>query len=421
MYTNLRKLVWFCALGLMLWPTATALAQSAPSSVRASRDCDENVHLDWSSVGGVSSYRVSILREGSGGEEPLTSTPGTSVDLGKLKPGNYQFFVDTDRGTWGSTSVSLGMSNCPTTPVLPPHFDCADIPQRVVVHAIGSGTHCHSVVPGGLGDPSLYAADVLDAIDIWGSDSTVRFCFLKPGRLVFIDTAASPRVTVNLAADHINGATCGTVDRTGMVALLRADGTAVVSPDPPTAPVEPEPESESETLSADICQVTTTAALSLRAGPSVFYARLDTMPLGTRLLVSGRNGDWILVNYKGHWGWSSDAYLTQSGACDAVGESSRVYVSRVADPTPVEDETPEQAQLEPTQTSQFELIDCRLTAGDIINLRAQPGTEQDIEAEIPFRTQLTALDRAGDWFQVEYDGKTGWVNIDYVFRRGACG
>ena len=339
------------------------------------------------------------------------------MDLGKLKPGNYQFFVDTDRGTWGSTFASLGMSNCPSTPVLPPHFDCADIPQRVVVHAIGGGTHCQTVVPGGLGDPSLYAAEVLDAIDIWGSDSTVRFCFLKPGRLVFIDTAASPRVTVNLAADHINGTTCGTVDRTGMVALLRADGTVVVSADPPTAPVEP----ETETVSGNICQVTATARLSLRAGPSVFYARLDTMPIGTRLLVSGRNGDWILVNYQGQWGWSSDAYLTESGACDAVGLSSRVYLPLGAEPTLEDEEAQEPAQPAPAQPSQFELIDCQLTAGDIINLRTEPGIEHDIEAEIPFRAQLTALDRVGDWFQVEYEGRMGWVNIDYVFRRGACG
>lgn len=311
------------------------------------------------------------------------------------------------------------MAYCPKH-TLPPHFNCADIPHRVIVHAIGSGTHCHSVVPGGLADPSIASAGVLDAIDIWGGNSTVRFCFLKPGRLVFIDTSASPRVTSNLAADYNNGMTCGTVDRTGMVALLRADETAVVSPDPPTAPVKP----ETATVSSDDCQVTTTAVLSLRAGPSVFYARLDAMPLGTRLHVSGRNGDWFLVNYLGQWGWSSSAHLTQSGACDAVEKSSRVYLPQGEDPTPeageTQAETQEPAQPAPALPSQFELIDCRLTAGDIINLRAKPGTEHNILAEIPFRTQLTALDRSGDWFQVEFGGNTGWVNIEYVFRRGAC-
>ena len=403
-------------MAITFWVGTTTLAQSAPSSVRVRRDCNNNVHIDWSAVGGVSNYRVSYSPGGTGSEQPLGSTPGTSLDLGKLKPGTYRFFVDTDQGTWGSTFASLGMSDCPRH-TLPPHFSCADIPERVVVHAIGSGTNCHSVVPGGLGDPSLISAGVLDAIDIWGSDSTVRFCFLKPGRLVFIDTAASPRVTVNLAADHINGTTCGTVDRTGMVALLRADAPAPAAPDPPSAPVEP----ETEVVSGDICQVTTTEVLSLRAGPSVFYARLDALPTGTRLLASGRNGDWFVVNYKGQWGWSSGAYLTQSPGCDAVGESSRVYLSLEAEPTSDDAESQEPPQPTPTQPSRYELIDCQLTTGDIINLREKPGTEQSILAEIPFRAQLTALDRAGDWFQVEYEGIMGWVNIDYVFRRGACG
>ena len=167
--------------------------------------------------------------------------------------------------------------------------------------------------------------------------------------------------------------------------------------------------------------MTATAALSLRAGPSVFYARLDAMPTGTRLLASGRNGDWFVVNYKGQWGWSSGAYLTQSPGCDAVGESSRVYFSLDAEPTPEDEEAQEPPQPAPTQPSVYELIDCQLTAGDIINLRVNPGTEQSILAEIPFRARLTALERSGDWFQVEFEGKLGWVNIDYVFRRGACG
>ncbi len=416
MYRILRKLALLSTMALTLWAATSTQAQNAPSSVRVSRDCDNNVHVDWSSVPGASSYSVSYSGDGTNGERRAGSTGNTSYSLGKLGTGSYTFYIDTDSGSWGTTTARLGMAGCPRH-TLPPHFNCADIPNRVVIHAIGSGTHCQSVVPGGLGDPSLDSASVLDAIDIWGSNSTVRFCFRQPGRLIFVDTAASPRVTTELAADHINGTTCGTVDRTGMVALLRSDAPAAAAPDPPTAPVESEPEA----VSGDICQVTTTAVLSLRAGPSVFYARLDALPTGSRLLASGRNGDWFVVNYKGQWGWTSGAYLTQSPGCDAVGESSRVYLSLGAEPATEDGEAQEPPQPTPTQPSQFELIDCQLTAGDIINLRERPGTEQSILSEIPFRAQLTALDRAGDWFQFAYEGKLGWVNIDYVFRRGACG
>ncbi len=418
MYKTLRTFALCAVLGLLLWAAAGALAQSAPNSVRAVRDCDNNVILDWSSVDGVSNYRVSYIAPGSSGERRVGSTRDTSLSLGNLSSGFYTFYVDTDGGTWGTTAASLGKADCrrPTV-TLPPHFDCAEIANRVVVRAIGEGTNCQSVVPGGIGDPSLIDAGVLDAIDIWGRASDVQFCFLKRGRLVFVDTATLPRVTSNLAAETINGMTCGSVDRIGMVVLLRDDETASDASDAPAAAAETGPSSPT------ICQLQTTGYLSLRAGPSVYFARLDVMPYGTRLIATARVGDWFLVEYDGQPGWSSGAYLAVSPACDDLGESSRVFLPLATEPAPVEGEAQEEL-LEPAETEEpapDELIDCRLTAGDIINLRTSPGTERNIVAEIPFRTQLIAIERSGDWFKVEYEGIMGWVNVDYVFRRGGCG
>lgn len=419
-HETFRKFSIVGLLWLLFWVSASALAQNAPQSVRVYRDCDDNVFVDWSAVAGVSSYSVSISGGGSPDERRMGSTGETSLSLGNLQSGSYNIFVDTDQGTYGTTSASLGRSNCPEFVPPPPHFDCADIPHRVILNAIGQGTNCQTVVPGGIGDPSLIAAGVLDAIDIWGRASDVRICFLQRGRLVFVDTSMSPRVVSHLPAEYIDGMTCGALNRTGMVALLRPDETAaVIAPDP-----APLPEQE-EAVSADVCQVTAADILSLRAGPSVFYTRLETMPRGTRLLAEARNGDWILVKFKGQWGWSSGMYLTQSAGCDALGESTRVYLPlrRESESSAGEEQAEplSPAQAESIQPGAYVLIDCRLTTGDIINLRAEPGTEHSILAEIPFRTQLIALDRSGDWFQVEYDGNTGWVNIDYVFRRGACG
>ena len=67
------------------------------------------------------------------------------------------------------------------------------------------------------------------------------------------------------------------------------------------------------------------------------------------------------------------------------------------------------------------LLNCGLSTGDIINLRAGPGLDYEIRAEIPFQTSLRASNRMGDWFEVEYEGEIGWVHIDYVFRSGYCG
>ena len=416
-HITLKRLTLLWVSGLLLWAAASAQAQNAPNSVRASRDCDDNVIVDWSAVPGVSSYSVSISGGGSSGERRVGSTAETSFSLGKLNSDSYNIYVDTDQGTWGTTEARLRMSNCPEFVPPPPHFNCADIPHRMILNAIGTGTNCQTVVPGGIGHHSLIGADVLDAIDIWGSASTVQFCFRQQGRLVFIDTTVLARVVSNLAAEYIDGMTCGSVDGIGMVVLLGAGET------PADTQVQSAAPAIAEAVSDEICQLTTTGYLSLRAGPSVLYERLDAMPIGTRLRAVARNGAWFLVEYDGQSGWSSGQYLSKSAGCDAIGESDQLFLSLQDEPISAAGEAPQETPAQPAAAAPGadEIFDCSLTAGDIINLRAEPGTEHTIVAEIPFLTQLIAEERWGDWFKVEYEGSMGWVNIDYVFRRGACG
>ena len=339
------------------------------------------------------------------------------MSIGKLKPGTYDIYVDSDQGS-GYASVSLGRANCPSH-TLPPHYHCAEMTNRLVLNSIGKGTNCQSVIPGGIGDPSLIAAGVLDAIDIWGRASKVRFCFRKHGRLVFVDTATSPRVISDLAAEIIDGMTCGSVNRTGMVLLLRAGDADVASTEASLAPASV----ETAPTSSTICQLTATGYLSLRGGPSVYYARILSMPQGARLIGMAKADDWFLVEYEGHKGWASGTYLAASPGCDAIGGSSRVFLPLATEP-PVEaeaqEETGESSQTGTTMPGARPLTHCSLRAGDIINHREGPGLEYGVIAEIPYQTILIATERTRDWFKVEYNGEMGWVNIDYVFRHG-CG
>ena len=57
---------------------------------------------------------------------------------------------------------------------------------------------------------------------------------------------------------------------------------------------------------------------------------------------------------------------------------------------------------------------------DVLNLRAAPGADQDIVAEIPnLADDLTALGNTRDlgdsfWIEVEHEGVTGWVNYRFI-------
>lgn len=66
------------------------------------------------------------------------------------------------------------------------------------------------------------------------------------------------------------------------------------------------------------------------------------------------------------------------------------------------------------------LVDCPVSTGDILNLRQGPGLNFGIMSEIPYRTRLTATERAGDWYKVEYAGDEGWIYYKLVLRHGIC-
>jgi len=51
---------------------------------------------------------------------------------------------------------------------------------------------------------------------------------------------------------------------------------------------------------------------------------------------------------------------------------------------------------------------------DGARLREKPSTSSTILAEMKLGTKLTIRDVKNDWFQVKYDGKTGWVRSDMV-------
>ena len=122
--------------------------------------------------------------------------------------------------------------------------------------------------------------------------------------------------------------------------------------------------------------------------------------------------EWIEVEYEGVAGWISRQYAFRWGNCDVTVEAGAMMPPPA--PTAVADRT------EMTVPGARPLTHCNLRTGDIINLREGPGLAYSVIAEIPYRTNLSARGRAGEWFMVEYLSDAGWVHIDYVFRNGAC-
>lgn len=417
-YKIFRKCSLFCMVGLLLWAATSSLAQDPNPEIRTL--CDGQVELDWDARAGLPDT-IYFDRETANGIV-LDNDGGapSSGPYGLKKGTNYQLYLDWGDRTETISFTTSGKACKRSAPrSKPPDITCPLLPPSIVISGYGQFTQCKQVGAGDVAIPGLIAQGVIDAVDVFGVvDTQIRVCFRHKGRLKFLDAATAPRVESDLAAENVKGMTCGAINRPGTVVLLQGGETVDDASDIPPVAVETDP------IPSTVCQLTATGYVSLRGGPSVYYARIDAMPQGVRLLGMARTGDWFLVDYKGQRGWASGTYLAASPGCDAIGESTRVFLSPATESAPDEVEAPaemmEPAEAETTMPGARPLSYCSLRAGDIINHRQGPGLEYEIIAEIPNATNLIGTERTRDWFKVEYDGETGWVHIDYVFRHG-CG
>ncbi len=413
---------------LRIWPAlGLALIVAAPFSLSEAQNtkvnpvCGDGYSISWSLGKG------SVLTP-AGEPSGTIKCSGKTCTVKGLRPGQtYEYFLDglaadgeLIYGDW----IELrgpGTGDCPeyipATPK-PPDDTCSHLPSGIVVRDhLPFSTQCQPINEASVSDAELIARGILSAVDVWSNiGPQTQVCFQQQGQLYFIDTATTPRLRSALPMQRVQGMTCGRIDRAGQVVLVPGGDSAPetateVSQDPPNPAV-------SAPASVTSCEVITTGYLSLRGGPSTNYSRILSMPNGVRLVARARIGDWFMVNYEEQLGWSSGSYLATSPGCDSLGEAGAIILPPVA--AAAEETAPEADHNEVASPSGVALANCQVTTADILNLRAGPGLDYEIYAEIPYQSSLSAMAITGDWFMVEYESQSGWVSREYVVRRGIC-
>ena len=119
--------------------------------------------------------------------------------------------------------------------------------------------------------------------------------------------------------------------------------------------------------------------LALRAGAGSVFAELASIPEGTVLTVTGSYGNWYRVSYQDYVGYVSAAYVSSTTA-----DGYRYY--------------PDFAEI---------------TASSLI-LREEPSTDAERLTSIPGDTVVAVTGKLGDWYQVSYNGKEGYINAAYT-------
>ena len=188
------------------------------------------------------------------------------------------------------------------------------------ISGLRSGIQFQRVGPIGVGVADVIALGILDAVNVWaaiGGGYTV--CFPKHGRVIFLDTAYSPR-TVHTIESYIDaeGYTCADMDRAGTLVLVR-DESAAESSDISTGGAvetttqEPRPDDSAEIPLTD-CEITTVFTMRHRNAPAGDIIGL--VLADTTLSADARTENWIRATYAERDGWIAAWLLTLGENCD---------------------------------------------------------------------------------------------------------
>jgi uncharacterized protein YgiM (DUF1202 family) len=149
---------------------------------------------------------------------------------------------------------------------------------------------------------------------------------------------------------------------------------------------------------------TTTADLNVRAGAGTNYARLDTLPYGTVVSLTGNTSNGFAeINYLGGTAWVSTSWLSGVTATSTVAAAAPVQTVAVA-ANPVQPDT----SVLPVTSGQMR------TTSDL-NFRTGPGTEYSIIHVIPNGTlvDVTATEQNG-FIKIVRQNQAGWVSRQYL-------
>ncbi|MDM8149904.1 SH3 domain-containing protein [Priestia megaterium] len=150
--------------------------------------------------------------------------------------------------------------------------------------------------------------------------------------------------------------------RTGYVSsgYVQASGTAT-----------PSAESTTYTVMA--------SKLNVRSGAGTNYASIGSVTKGQKLSVVSKSGSWYKINYNGRTGYVSSDYVQASGTATPSAESTTYTVT-----------------------------------ASKLNVRSGAGTNYASIGSVTKGQKLAVVSKSGDWYKINYNGRTGYVSSDYV-------
>lgn len=118
--------------------------------------------------------------------------------------------------------------------------------------------------------------------------------------------------------------------------------------------------------------------LNLRQAPSTASKVLTKAAKGAKLSVVGQSADWYKVNYQGSTAWVASDYVTIRKETTATTASTATV------------------------------------NGSTLNVRKTPDTSAAVVMKLLQGAAVSVVTKSGNWYQISYEGKTGWVSAEYL-------
>lgn len=145
---------------------------------------------------------------------------------------------------------------------------------------------------------------------------------------------------------------------------------------------------------------TTTSNLSLKSGTSAGSKVLLTIPKNKEVGFISKKGSWAQVKYGNTTGWVNAKHIRSGKPTTAVPKPPTTSKPT----TPVTPKPPTGGQ---TVLGAYYTIDS-------LNMRTGGGIQYGIVTTIPKGGKVEHVATNGNWYQVRYGTKTGWVNASYL-------
>lgn len=169
--------------------------------------------------------------------------------------------------------------------------------------------------------------------------------------------------------------------------FLTANGDITTeTPPTQTPPTETPP---TETPSAGKVGVVNADVLNVRSGAGTSNSKISVIYSGKQVNIESTVDGWHKISYDGISGYVSAEFITLKDA------------SATPTPTPPVTETPVENQ-------------SGVVTADVLNVRSSAGTEHSKIDSIFSGKSVTVVSSVNGWYQISYDGKTGYVSAEYI-------